>query len=782
MLVECQESDAETSCNMLTAFVVSHLLESSVGLQVYRDGIVYKYSRLDFVSHLTPKLMATVGANLSGNYRCGLSKENHKDYYQTHMPRVIPNVDSREIKQCIDEVMSEVQGMPVSKITNAHHMFVSRHELREVMEKTIGVDDDSRRRLIIIIAIVEKSKELGFNNRVSVTTHLIYALTAPMFAVDHLWYILRKCSSLSEYNAELKFESQAAKQLQTLFRDDLSTVFELNVLFNRVLDDVDWRKERDNRVHPNTVQLPRGRVFDLACKIFQDGKREGKRARRLMWDEYWESRWARMPTGSTVSQYLEDRNLKAALPVEARVKAAWFSANRAGMHKHWIEREPMIYASTSTKYEWGKVRALYGCDVTSFLHADFAMADCEDTLPAYFPVGKRANDEYVTKMVETFTDGVPLCYDFDDFNSQHSTESMSEVLKAWQTVYGGSLTKEQCMSLRWTIDSLETQVVKYNELGETVEIKGTLLSGWRLTSFINTVLNRVYLNNVGLEGDCVYALHNGDDMYATTRNVKQAMDIVRRAKHSGVRAQLAKTNIGTIGEFLRVDTRAKVKTGAQYLARAVATAVHGRIEMAPANDYREFVKAMVTRASELKARGGKPDVVECIEKATVRFGTVLFGQTEQVASLIGRLHPLQGGSNVAADVAEVKLVARAESGGVEYERFALIKRGINDYANYVVKRLGIDFDMPARKEMFEKIVRSLMKKKVTYEIVVERDPYIRAYRGLYKTWSDGRFVNEIALARSLGGVSAKTLPGVKSFVAEYIRRSKDPNKMMSVIL
>ncbi len=118
------------------------------------------------------------------------------------------------------------------------------------------------------------------------------------------------------------------------------------------------------------------------------------------------------------------------------------------------------------------------------------------------------------------------------------------------------------------------------------------------------MLNRVYLAEAGIGELTNYALHNGDDVFATTKNVYNAMELIRRSKALGVRAQVSKTNIGTIGEFLRIDTRARVKTGAQYLPRAVSTATHGRIETAPANDFRELVSSFRERCQALKDRGG----------------------------------------------------------------------------------------------------------------------------------------------------------------------------------
>lgn len=767
-----------TTTGRLVPFIVEYVQESTTGLIVQFDGRELYYARLDFVSYVTPKLMAVVGANLAGNVRCGLAKENHRDYYKQPLKYHF-DVDTKNL---LRSSIRKIQAMETSRITMSHHSFITYNELYALADKLTNSMDD-RRRALAVSLMVDKSETLGINNRVSTVTHAVYMLVAPIFAMEFLTKIIAKCESSEEYERELKFESICAKQLQTLFRDDLASIFELVVLKNRVYEPVDWNKEKMNRMKPNTVPIASEEVYRIAKDIFEDGKKQGHKAVSIKWKDYWARRWSSMPMGSVVSQYEDDRRTKRGIPRDARVKAAWFAANGMDKYSDWERRHPMIYASTSTKYEWGKVRALYGCDVTSFLHSDFAMNNCEDTLPSYFPVGSRGTGEYVKKIISTFQDGVPLCYDFDDFNSQHSTSSMTAVVDAWSSVHSDSLSEEQRRSLRWTSESISEQRVNFNEIGETVLINGTLLSGWRLTSFINTVLNRVYLVKSGLVKNTNYALHNGDDVFATTPTVMHAMEIVKSAETQGVRAQLAKTNIGTIGEFLRVDTRATNPLGSQYLARSVSTAVHGRIEMAPPNDYRAIVESFTVRFNEMCDRGADPQKTDQIKRAAFSFIARLFDQDELVTNKLLTTHPLQGGCCKEADISKHKVVLKEEdSDNMDTRGYEMLRVGINDYANYVVEKLGIEFDVPDRKQMFKQMVRSLQKPRKQYKIVIDTDERAMIYRGLYKAWSDGKHVSQIAMARSIGGVASKQLPGIDAAVARLIVQSDNPVRMMSAIL
>lgn len=736
------------------------------------------YVWLKCVSDITPTLMGVVGANISGNFRVGVHGGNHYDFYSCdsyHVPRYLYEGTWAKIR--------EVRSLPKSRITQFHHNFISWRELNVLYDNIKPDSLVNRHRLATASYFCDNVGKLGFDNRVSAITVLVYIALAPLFALHHLMNIMVESRSPDEFMSNLKFEGGAAKQLQNVFRCDLAVVFELQVLRNRVYDQVNWGRERVNRTLPSTVPLDSKTVFKHACTIFSSAKRSGHTPRRMSWSEYWAMRWSHMPTGSVVSQYDDDNRLKKALPKDARVKAAWYAASGMKEHSRWLSRDPEIYASTSTKYEWGKVRALYGCDVTSFLHSDFAMGDCEELMPACFPIGPRANERYVKKIISTFSDGVPLCYDYDDFNSQHSTSAMVAVIRAWQHVFAESLSTEQQKSLEWTAQSVMHQYVRYNECGVTERIKGTLLSGWRLTSFINTVLNRVYLAEAGVGELTNYALHNGDDVFATTKNVHNAMELIRRSKALGVRAQVSKTNIGTIGEFLRIDTRARVKTGAQYLPRAVSTATHGRIETAPANDFRELVSSFRERCQALKDRGGSTEVADLLLEQSIKYVLHLFNTSWEIYHAITTFHPIQGGMDETSDVGPMKLVPVMKGDEkMSIEPFLAIKRGVDDYANYVVKRFGLRYDVPNRMQMLIAAVSALSKPKTSYKLVKEDDIHIEAHRGLYKAWHNSKFVTRAALIRSLGYVASKQLPGLSDEVARMIRNSRDPVRLMGILL
>lgn len=746
--------------------------ECTIGFTLVEGEIAYVYCDLSHVYAFTPKIMAVVGAGVSGNFRAGLSLYNHRDFYLSNLElklRPSPGIE--------EKIFKLVGEMPRSRITLDHHMYVSKHELAAALATD---SEDRAERLRAIEELARRARHLDLYNQVSFITFATYIMAAPIFGVRLLMQIQAVSGCGKQFNWLLKAEGGAAKQLQTIFRDDLACVFELNVLRNRVYDEVDWETEIDHRVRPATAPMDPRMVREKAIRIFRLARQEGRKAQRMEWQDYWDARVSTMPNGSVVSQYQEDLRLKKQLPREGKVKSGWFAASRNRAHSFWLDRKPCIYASTSTKYEWGKVRALYGCDITSFLHADFAMRCVENTLPSYFPVGERANDRYVKQVLEHMDYGVPFCYDYDDFNSQHSIASMQAVIDAWAIVYGDQLTSAQLASLAWTKASVSDQTVKFGDVQRVEKVNGTLLSGWRLTSFVNTVLNRVYLEQAGLLQNVEYAVHNGDDMYASCETIQNALNVVTSGKKLGIRAQVSKTNIGTIGEFLRVDARAANPTGAQYLTRAIATAVHGRVEIGRANDFRSALQAVEVRADAMRKRGALRGVVHTVQQAQERFLCGLFAVSDEILTAVKTLNPIQGGLDEEGEIEDYCLKARplpeADRSVAELRGgFSPVRPGIVDYVTKVCRVLGI---WPTER-MFEEAMNSyadgLLRWMVTYETVIERNPdYLRCLLGSKGKFHDDPALIDMSKSRQVGAGIGPCLARKETPLTRFLQKALNP--------
>lgn len=716
--------------------------------------------------------MAQVGAALSGNFRTGLVHDWDYDYYST-----LPDYCSIRGIQSID--LSEALKNTVNEaITQDHHLFVNRHEVE------VALKDASKEVRVLCTLVHLWLLRAGNNVRVTHITFMMYVILAGKLGRNMIFYYINNSDTEDEILLLMKLESQAAKQLQRYKRDDLSTIFEMQVLWNRLDKQVDWEKEVKNRTLPNSVDISPDVVKRIACSIFRDAEQQGYKPKEKKWSEYWATRWSSMPNGSVVSQYADDNELKSKLPREAKVKSAWFAALEKSNYDEWKLRQPMIYATTSTKYEWGKVRALYGCDVTSFLMADFSMADADECLPQQFPVGSKANGKYVKLLTSKMTNSVPFCFDYDDFNSQHSTRSMMAVIEAWIHIFGKYLNDDQKFAANWTLESITNMMVKFGALDRTVTLEGTLMSGWRLTSFMNTVLNRVYLEAADLVPNVVHALHNGDDMYACTLNVQNAVNILGKAKSMGIRAQAAKMNVGTIGEFLRIDARAKNPTGAQYLTRSVATMVHGRVEVGKPNDFFALIKATDVRYDEVEQRGGNKKVLARVKAHTVSFIKNLFSVEDEVLDYYYKLHPLQGGNRRDISAGDMRIVLKSEvvNTNTLMAKYSICSPGMVEYFSYIVNKYKLEKVIKSKKQFLVKAMLSLERQKIGYVLVNETRSMISNYVGLYQAWHKTVFVPEITKVRTAGLVAAKLLPNVHSTPAYLIRNAQEPIEFMKAIL
>jgi hypothetical protein len=231
-------------------------------------------------------------------------------------------------------------------------------------------------------------------------------------------------------------------------------------------------------------------------------------------------------------------------------------------------------------------------------------------MPSDCPLGDAANEENVTRLVnETLNGTVPYCLDFDDFNSQHSTTSMQAALDGYLAVYADCLDPEQCLAIEWSRNALNDCQVYPNTLCPSYVLKGTLFSGWRLTSLVNTILNRAYIQ-IAKKGRLLATNHSGDDVLVGLKTLDDMFVINKGLTDKRARLQDSKCFLGGIGEFLRVDRRQK--TMSQYLSRSISTLVHGPTESIIPNDLTAIIEANITRVKEYGQRGASPDQVAAV--------------------------------------------------------------------------------------------------------------------------------------------------------------------------
>jgi len=68
--------------------------------------------------------------------------------------------------------------------------------------------------------------------------------------------------------------SNKMKKLQNIVRDDLTKVFEFEVLLNRITKDIDIEGEKKNRTESKLVEYEDSRVYGACTRMFEYAKKE----------------------------------------------------------------------------------------------------------------------------------------------------------------------------------------------------------------------------------------------------------------------------------------------------------------------------------------------------------------------------------------------------------------------------------------------------------------------------------------------------------------------------
>ncbi len=161
-----------------------------------------------------------------------------------------------------------------------------------------------------------------------------------------------------------------------------------------------------------------------------------------------------------------------------------------------------------------------------------------------------------------------LMFDFKDFNSAHTLESQKCVIKH----LFGDLDSEW---RSWLMTSVSNMWIRGDD-DMWFKTMGTLMSGHRMTSIINSILNAAYTRIAIGERlyNSMYFEHVGDDILGSSEDCDTVDSAVRRMLKSGLALQRAKQGCGThSAEFLRVCFNETVGMG--YAARCIAGIVSG---------------------------------------------------------------------------------------------------------------------------------------------------------------------------------------------------------------
>lgn len=741
--------------------------ENVYAIPVLHDDVVYWYIDTREVTKQQNNIAGYVGGILTGNLRSMLQMGVNS--YYDEMERY----GSEEMLRCKNFNYKYKLDKVRELISQSHHHHVRLIDLYKRGETTTVTGSEA-----VLCMYLDRFNYVEATHATFIT---YWRVVCDRIKSIFFGMIRANGMILMEW---LKEEGKASKQSSFLTTAPLSQLYEINVLVNRLDIQINWQEEKENRVNPKLAMVKLHDVYQHAITLFSMAKQSGKKPVKMSFEEYWSQRAVAMPAGAIHDEDPEYKKLIKKLPREVKNKKGFASALPYLEHSTMMEKEEKIDSYTSTKYEWGKTRALYGCDFTSHVHADFGLLACEETFPFFVPTGDSANSNYIEEVMRPYKNFIPVCYDYEDFNSQHSIPNMKAVIQAWLMVYKETLSHEQQESILWTINSVDKQYVNNSQTDDRYQTKGTLFSGWRLTSFINTALNYCYLAQAGINDITSLHMHNGDDVFATTNNLHEAIQLYVNAKCLGIRANMTKMSIGTIAEFLRTDMRSKTPDGLQYLARGISTFTHSRIESSAPMTYRNLVEAYKTRYEEILKRGGKEKLVNNLYRKQLFFARKLFNVSQELQSKLLEYNTICGGLNnngviTNEEIYEVEMFGKTLT---EYDIATVVNNGIRDYTTYLAKKFPLFSNKITKTKVLDSILSGYNIKRKTIAIrSVEYDEmkHKNAMRGAWKNMKGIALINRVRM-----GVSniMVVLQAISSGHAKAISNVDDPIAWLALLL
>ncbi|UHK03337.1 MAG: RNA-dependent RNA polymerase [Hangzhou totivirus 3] len=272
------------------------------------------------------------------------------------------------------------------------------------------------------------------------------------------------------------------------------------------------------------------------------------------------------------------------------------------------------YVSPSAKLEHGKTRAIFSCDTRSYFAFSWLLEGVQKAWRndrVVLDPGSGGHLGVARRIANAQRGGgVNLMLDYDDFNSQHSNAVMACVYE------------EACRAMgapSWYRDLLVSSVERTwmpMPDGTHKRVVGSLMSGHRGTTFVNSVLNAAYIRCAigGARFDNMISLHTGDDVYMRCNTVADCASVLASVRGLGCRMNPTKQSVGFRGaEFLRMAIRGNTAYG--YAARAVASFVSGNWTSEGIPNPQDALRSAITGARSMVNRGCRPVVCDLVAPA-----------------------------------------------------------------------------------------------------------------------------------------------------------------------
>lgn len=319
-------------------------------------------------------------------------------------------------------------------------------------------------------------------------------------------------------------------------------------------------------------------------------------------EDFWQHRWQWCVNGSHSAVLGNiDKRFKVSIPGITQL-------HRRTVIEQLAE-EPIsgwngeAYFTGSLKLEHGKLRALFACDTLTYFAFEHLLRPVEKAWHGFrvlLDPGAGGLTNVVRRIHLLRKRGAcNIMIDFEDFNSQHSIRAQQILFE--ELIKLVNYDSELGSRILYSFDHMNCYVS-----GKRVgHMYGTLCSGHRATTFINSVLNAAYIDYVIGDLSAVGSMHVGDDVYIACPDLSAAAEIISAVRASGLRVNPMKQSIGYhTAEFLRLAVTERHATG--YVARSISSAISGNWLTLHKQNAVEFLRTMVAHAWTLGNRCGDP--------------------------------------------------------------------------------------------------------------------------------------------------------------------------------
>jgi len=386
--------------------------------------------------------------------------------------------------------------------------------------------------------------------------------------------------------------------------------------------------------------------------------------------EAWDKRANIMPSGAATGFKYKGQ------PLDKR------AAHELGMIKfeEVINPDPIVYASTSMKYENGKCRYLYSNDVYDQYRTEFVLSLTEkhQHVLSHSGIGLSQTQELqkeADRIIAAQQGATTYSFDYNDYNNQHTLKYMQmhwEALSLCLQNTFGQLALDYIKILNIKIRSMENRFAgKLGPHGVVAKCLDTLFSGSRETQTLNTQNNIAYAmtikqNIIEFFGfDAIKWVHAvGDDQIGQAISQRWAIMVILFMLVMGCEGNTNKIILGL--EFLR---KVYFNNGnvSGYINRSIANMVSRDQNRTERVDRHSIPESLITQLRKIVSRGGN------IDSLTIFYEWVIKNRCQFVAK------------NKIINIPLEYIYTRKQKGGLG------VKPLIGDFLDYEIKKQG---DLP----------------------------------------------------------------------------------------